>query len=134
VLIGLIQEGNGVASTVLENLGVKLDKVEKEIMLLVKEAGAPYQPEAQLPFTPRTKQSLEHACEEAKTLDHKYIGTEHILLGLLKEGEGLAAQVLLNLGLTLEKVRKETMEFLGAVPVSKKKVEGKATGHEVEGE
>src|SRR5207248_4161975 len=98
---------------VLENLDVDLEKVRLEVEKLVKPA-----PDVvtmgQLPFTPRAKKVLEFAIDEARALDHNYVGTEHLLLGLLREQEGLAAQVLMNLGLKLEDVRNEVMEFLGA--------------------
>ena len=113
VLLGLVKEGSGVAANVLENLDVDLEKVRLEVEKLVKPA-----PDVvtmgQLPFTPRAKKVLEFAIDEARALDHNYVGTEHLLLGLLREQEGLAAQVLMNLGLKLEDVRNEVMEFLGA--------------------
>jgi len=113
ILLGLVKEGSGVAANVLENLDVDLEKVRLEVEKLVKPA-----PDVvtmgQLPFTPRAKKVLEFAIDEARNLDHNYVGTEHLLLGLLKEQEGLAAQVLMNLGLKLEDVRNEVMEFLGA--------------------
>jgi len=113
ILLGLVKEGSGVAANVLENLDVDLEKVRLEVEKLVKPA-----PDVvtmgQLPFTPRAKKVLEFAIDEARALDHNYVGTEHLLLGLLREQEGLAAQVLMNLGLKLEDVRNEVMEFLGA--------------------
>jgi len=112
ILLGLVKEGSGVAANVLENLDVDLEKVRAEVEKLVKPA-----PDVvaggQLPFTPRAKKVLEFAIDEARGLNHNYVGTEHLLLGLIREKEGLAAQVLMNLGLTLEDVRKELMEFLG---------------------
>ena len=113
VLLGLVKEGSGVAANVLEALEVDLEKVRLEVEKLVKPA-----PDVvtmgQLPFTPRAKKVLEFAMEEARALDHNYVGTEHLLLGLLREQEGLAAQVLMNLNLKLEDVRNEVLEFLGA--------------------
>ncbi|MEI6233393.1 MAG: ATP-dependent Clp protease ATP-binding subunit [Planctomycetota bacterium] len=113
ILLGLVKEGSGVAANVLENLEVDLEKVRLEVEKLVKSA-----PDVvtigQLPFTPRAKKVLEFAIDEARALDHNYVGTEHLLLGLLREQEGLAAQVLMNLNLKLEDVRSEVMEFLGA--------------------
>ena len=113
ILLGLVKEGSGVAANVLENLDVDLEKVRLEVEKLVKPA-----PDVvtigQLPFTPRAKKVLEFAIDEARALDHNYVGTEHLLLGLLREQEGLAAQVLMNLGLKLDDVRSEVMEFLGA--------------------
>jgi len=113
ILLGLVKEGSGVAANVLENLDVDLEKVRLEVEKLVKPA-----PDVvtmgNLPFTPRAKKVLEYAMDEARALDHNYVGTEHLLLGLLREQEGLAAQVLMNLHLKLEDVRNEVMEFLGA--------------------
>ncbi|MCK6472744.1 MAG: ATP-dependent Clp protease ATP-binding subunit [Planctomycetes bacterium] len=113
ILLGLVKEGSGVAANVLENLDVDLEKVRLEVEKLVKPA-----PDVvtmgQLPFTPRAKKVLEFAIDEARALDHNYVGTEHLLLGLLREQEGLAAQVLMNLSLKLDDVRNEVMEFLGA--------------------
>ena len=123
VLLGLVKEGSGVAANVLENLDVDLEKVRLEVEKLVKPA-----PDVvtmgQLPFTPRAKKVLEFAIDEARALDHNYVGTEHLLLGLLREQEGLAAQVLMNLGLKLEDVRNEVMEFLGAETQQNKEGEG----------
>jgi len=113
ILLGLVKEGSGVAANVLENLDVDLEKVRMEVEKLVKPS-----PDVvtmgQLPFTPRAKKVLEYAIDEARALDHNYVGTEHLLLGLLREQEGLAAQVLMNLHLKLEDVRQEVLEFLGA--------------------
>ncbi len=113
VLLGLIKEGSGVAANVLENLDVDLERVRSEVEGMVKH-GPDVAPMGQLPFTPRAKKVLEFAMEEAKQLDHNYVGTEHLLLGLLRENEGVAAQVLMNLGLKLDEVRSEVMELLGA--------------------
>ncbi|MFH0938819.1 MAG: ATP-dependent Clp protease ATP-binding subunit [Planctomycetota bacterium] len=113
ILLGLVKEGSGVAANVLENLDVDLEKVRLEVEKLVKPAPNVVTM-GQLPFTPRAKKVLEFSIDEARALDHNYVGTEHLLLGLLREQEGLAAQVLMNLGLKLEDVRNEVMEFLGA--------------------
>jgi ATP-dependent Clp protease ATP-binding subunit ClpC len=113
ILLGLIQEGSGVAASVLKNLGIDLKKIRAEIEKIVK--GSPTMVTmGTLPFTPRAKKVLELALEEASQLGHNYIGTEHLLLGLIKENEGIAARVLLNLGVKLEEVREEVLEFLGA--------------------
>ena len=113
ILLGLVKEGSGVAANVLENLDVDLEKVRLEVEKLVKPA-----PDVvtigQLPFTPRAKKVLEFAIDEARALDHNYVGTEHLLLGLLRENEGLAPQLLMNLRLKLDYDRSEVMEFLGA--------------------
>jgi ATP-dependent Clp protease ATP-binding subunit ClpC len=116
ILLGLIREGEGVASAVLQKLGVSLENIRLEIEKLV-QPGPTTQIIGDIPFTPRAKKALELAAEEARALGHNYIGTEHLLLGLIREGEGIASQVLLNLGLDLNSVRNEVMELLGsAIP------------------
>jgi ATP-dependent Clp protease ATP-binding subunit ClpC len=113
ILLGLIQEGSGVAANVLRNLDVDPDKIRQEVEKIVQD-GPTMATLGQLPFTPRAKKVLELASEEATNLRHNYIGTEHLLLGLIRENEGVAAQVLMNLGLKLEEVREEVLELLGA--------------------
>ncbi len=113
VLLGLVQEGSGVAANVLKNMGIDLDKIRTEVEKIVK-TGPNVVTMGQLPFTPRAKKVLELSMEEASNLGHNYIGTEHLLLGLIKENEGIAAQVLMNLGVKLEDVREEVLDFLGA--------------------
>ncbi|MBN2490494.1 MAG: ATP-dependent Clp protease ATP-binding subunit [Planctomycetes bacterium] len=115
ILLGLIQEGSGVAANVLKNMDVELKKIRGEIEKMVK-TGPTMVTMGQLPFTPRAKKVLELALEEASNLGHNYLGTEHLLLGLLRESEGIAAQVLMNLGIKLDDVREEVLEFLGAEP------------------
>ncbi|MCK9603688.1 MAG: ATP-dependent Clp protease ATP-binding subunit [Candidatus Omnitrophica bacterium] len=114
ILLGLIREGEGVAATVLQKLGLSLENIRLEIEKLV-QPGPTTQIIGDIPFTPRAKKALELAAEEARSLGHNYIGTEHLLLGLIREGEGVASQVLLNLGLDLNTVRNEVMELLGSV-------------------
>ncbi|MDD2927747.1 MAG: ATP-dependent Clp protease ATP-binding subunit [Candidatus Omnitrophica bacterium] len=113
ILLGLIREGEGVASTVLQKLGLSLENIRLEVEKLV-QPGPTTQIIGDIPFTPRAKKALELAAEEARSLGHNYIGTEHLLLGLIREGEGIASQVLLNLGLDLNSVRNEVMELLGS--------------------
>jgi len=113
ILLGLLKEGKGVAAAVLKSLGLSLNKIRLEIEKLVKP-GPPTKIEGDIPFTSRAKKVIELAMEEARSLGHNYIGTEHLLLGLIAEGEGVASQVLLNLGLDLDKVRKEVMMLLGS--------------------
>ena len=113
ILLGLIREGEGVAATVLQKLGLSLENIRLEIEKLV-QPGPATQIIGDIPFTPRAKKALELAAEEARSLGHNYIGTEHLLLGLIREGEGIASQVLLNLGLDLNSVRNEVMELLGS--------------------
>ena len=115
VLLGLVQEGSGVAANVLRNMQIDLAKIRAEVEKLVK-TGPSMVTMGQLPFTPRAKKVLELSVEEAGNLGHNYIGTEHLLLGLIKENEGIAAKVLTNLSVKLEDVREEVLEFLGAEP------------------
>jgi len=112
ILLGLIQEGHGVAANVLKSMGIDLEKIRREVEKIVK-AGPAVEPSVQIPFTPRAKKVVELALEEANNLGHNYIGTEHLLLALLREQEGIAAHVLMNLGVKLEDVRQEVIEFLG---------------------
>ncbi len=112
VLLGLIKEGEGVAAAVLQNLGLNLDMIRLEVEKLV-QTGPSTVTSGDIPFTPKAKKVIELAMDEARNLGHNYIGTEHLLLGLIRENEGVASQVLLNLGLDLNKVRKEIMELLG---------------------
>jgi ATP-dependent Clp protease ATP-binding subunit ClpC len=113
LLLGLIREGEGVAASVLQKLGVDLEAIRIEVEKLV-QPGPQTQVVGDIPFTPRSKKALELSAEEARALGHNYIGTEHLLLGLVKEGEGMAYRVLLNLGLDLGKLRNEVMELLGS--------------------
>jgi len=113
ILLGLVKEGSGVGANVLKNLDVDLRKVRLEVERLVK-AGPEMVTMGRLPQTPRAKKVIEYAIEEARNLNHNYVGTEHLLLGLLREHDGVAAQVLMNLGLKLEQVREEVLNLLGA--------------------
>jgi len=113
ILLGLVKEGSGVGANVLKNLGIDLRKVRLEVEKLVK-SGPEMVTMGKLPQTPRAKKVIEYAIEEARNLNHNYVGTEHLLLGLLREQDGVAAQVLLNLGLKLEEVREEVLNLLGA--------------------
>ena len=112
ILLGLIKEGSGVAANVLKNLDVDLRKIRLEVEKLV-QSGPDMVTMGKLPQTPRAKKVIEYSMEEARNLNHNYVGTEHILLGLLREQEGVAAQVLMNLGLRLEDVREEVLNLLG---------------------
>ncbi|MDM8009044.1 MAG: ATP-dependent Clp protease ATP-binding subunit [Phycisphaerae bacterium] len=113
ILLGLVKEGSGVGANVLKNLDVDLRKVRLEVEKLVK-SGPDMVTMGKLPQTPRAKKVIEYAIEEARNLNHNYVGTEHLLLGLLREHDGVAAQVLMNLGLKLEDVREEVLNLLGA--------------------
>src|SRR5271166_2515413 len=112
ILLGIISEGESLAAKVLETLGVNLAKVRAEVEAIVGRGGQTVQQE--MVFTPRAKRVIELAFEEARQLNHNYIGTEHLLLGLIREGEGVAARVLTNLGVDPAKVRVQTTSLLGA--------------------
>ncbi|MBI1337871.1 MAG: AAA domain-containing protein [Phycisphaera sp.] len=129
LLLGLVKEGSGVGANVLKNLDVDLRKVRLEVEKLVK-SGPDMVTMGKLPQTPRAKKVIEYAIEEARNLNHNYVGTEHLLLGLLREHEGVAAQVLMNLGLKLEEVREEVLNLLGAGvdPEEASKAGGAPTG------
>jgi ATP-dependent Clp protease ATP-binding subunit ClpA len=112
ILLGLVKEGSGVAANVLKNLDIDLKKLRCEVEKII----APGSLECylgKLPQTPKAKKVIEYAIEEARNLEHNYVGTEHLLLGLLREGEGVAAQVLKNLRLKLEDVRNDVIQILG---------------------
>lgn len=110
ILLGLIHEGEGVAAKALESMGISLEAVRTEVEDIIGTGGHP--PSGYIPFTPRAKKVLELALREALQLGHKYIGTEHILLGLIREGEGVAAQVLVKLGADLSRVRQQVIQLL----------------------
>ncbi len=112
MLLGLVKEGTGVAANVLKNLDVDLRKIRLEVEKLV-QSGPEMVTIGKLPQTPRAKKVIEYSMEEARNLNHNFVGTEHLLLGLLREHEGVAAQVLMNLGLKLEDVREEVLNLLG---------------------
>ena len=113
VLMGLIKEGSGVAANILENLNIDPDKVLAEVEKVV-QPGSNMVTMGQLPFTPRTKKMLEYSLEEMRNLGHNYIGTEHLLLGLIRENDSEAAQVMLSMGIELDSVRREVLKILGA--------------------
>jgi hypothetical protein len=112
ILLGLIKEGQGVAGHVLQNLDIDLRKIRLEVEKIV-QSGPDMVTMGKLPQTPRARKVIEYSVEEARNLNHNYVGTEHLLLGLLREQEGVAAQVLMNLGLKLEDVREEVLNLLG---------------------
>ncbi len=113
ILLGLIREGEGVAATVLQNLNVDLDEVQQKIEDTVRKGKAAQATGPDLPYTSRAKKVLELAMAEARELNHSYVGTEHLLLGLLREEKGIAAQVLTEAGVSLEAARAETLRILG---------------------
>jgi ATP-dependent Clp protease ATP-binding subunit ClpC len=119
ILLGLIHEGEGVAAKALESLGISLEAVRSQVEEIIGQGGS--SPSGHIPFTPRAKKVLELSLREALQLGHNYIGTEHILLGLIREGEGVAAQVLVKLGADLSRVRQQVIQLLSGY-------QGPATG------
>lgn len=119
LLLGLIKESNGVATTVLHNLGLNLDQCRAECLKLV-QPGPDVVTMGRLPMTPRTKGCIEKAIQWARDLSHNHVGTEHLLLGLVSETEGVAAQVLLNFGVKLETVKSEVLNLLGITKETRK--------------
>ena len=113
ILLGLIREGEGVAAAVLQNLSVDLDDIQQKIEETVKKGKAATATGPDLPYTSRAKKVLELAMSEARELNHSYVGTEHLLLGLLREEKGIAAQVLTDAGVNLDAARAETLRLLG---------------------
>jgi ATP-dependent Clp protease ATP-binding subunit ClpA len=110
ILLGLIHEGTGVAAKALESLGISLEAVRQQVEEIIGQGQQA--PSGHIPFTPRAKRVLELSLRESLQLGHNYIGTEHILLGLLREGEGVAAQVLVRLGADLNRVRQQVIQLL----------------------
>jgi ATP-dependent Clp protease ATP-binding subunit ClpA len=110
-LLGLIHEGDGVAARALESLGISLEVVRQHVEEMIGQGQQA--PSGHIPFTPRAKKALELSLRESQQLGHNYIGTEHILLGLIREGEGVAAQVLVTLGADLNRVREQVLQLLG---------------------
>src|SRR3989442_13173181 len=117
LLLGVIREGEGIAATVLNNLGLDLDAIRQAVESMVSSTGGTLTI-GEIPFTPRAKRVLELSVDEARQLGHNYVGTEHLLLGLIREGEGVAAKVLLELGVDRKRVREETLKLLGGAPSS----------------
>ena len=110
ILLGLIHEGEGVAAKALEQMGISLEAVREQVEEIIGHGQNP--PTGHIPFTPRAKKVLELSLREALQMNHSYIGTEHILLGLIREGEGIAAQVLIKLGADLNRVRTTVLALL----------------------
>jgi len=125
LLLGLVREEDGVGAKVLQNLGVQLNTARSAVEFIIWRGDRIVLGEIGL--TPRAKKVIELAVDEANRLDHQYIGTEHLLLGLIREGEGIAAGVLASLGINLERARRETLRMLGEPPAT----EGPASDHEV---
>jgi len=110
ILLGLVDEGEGVAHVALASLGITAEAVKEQVHDIIGQGQS--QPTSRIPFTPRAKQALELAHREAVQLGHNYIGTEHILLGLIREGEGVASQILVKLGADLNRVRQQVIQLL----------------------
>jgi ATP-dependent Clp protease ATP-binding subunit ClpC len=119
ILLGLIHEGEGVAAKALESLGISLDAVREQVQEIIGQGQQA--PSGHIPFTPRAKKVLELSLREALQLGHNYIGTEHILLGLIREGEGVAAQVLVKLGADLNRVRQQVIQLLSGYQTGQEK-------------
>jgi len=128
ILLGLIREGEGVAAAVLQNLSVDLDEIQQKIEETVKKGKAAQATGPDLPYTSRAKKVLELAMGEARELNHSYVGTEHLLLGLLREEKGIAAQVLTDAGVNLDAARAETLRLLGTDVGSGGGATGQASG------
>ncbi|MBE3554478.1 MAG: ATP-dependent Clp protease ATP-binding subunit ClpC, partial [Thermicanus sp.] len=111
ILLGLIREGDGIAAKALMSLGLSLEKIQDEVEALI---GRGHEKPTNTPYTPRAKKVIELSMDEARKLGHTYVGTEHILLGLIREGEGVAARVLNNLGISLNKARQQVLQLLGS--------------------
>jgi ATP-dependent Clp protease ATP-binding subunit ClpC len=125
ILLGLIHEGEGVAAKALESLGISLEAVRAQVEEIIGQGGS--SPSGHIPFTPRAKKVLELSLREALQLGHNYIGTEHILLGLIREGEGVAAQVLVKLGADLSRVRQQVIQLLSGYAGQKEPSTSSAT-------
>jgi SpoVK/Ycf46/Vps4 family AAA+-type ATPase len=125
ILLGLIHEGEGVAAKALESLGISLEAVRSQVEEIIGEGQQA--PSGHLPFTPRGKKVLELSLRESLQLAHNYIGTEHILLGLIREGEGVAAQVLVKMGADLNKVRQQVIQLLNEYPSKEPSAAAEAT-------
>ncbi|MBK8230403.1 MAG: ATP-dependent Clp protease ATP-binding subunit [Candidatus Eisenbacteria bacterium] len=115
LLLGLLREGEGIAATVLSNLGLDLDAIRHAVENMVAQTGGTLTI-GEIPFTSNAKRVLELSVDEARQLGHNYVGTEHLLLGLIREGEGVAAKVLMDMGVDRKKVREETLKLLGGNP------------------
>ncbi|HKS16554.1 MAG TPA: Clp protease N-terminal domain-containing protein, partial [Planctomycetota bacterium] len=118
MLLGILQEGEGIAAKVLKNLEADYKRVRQQIEILVPRPGSSNCDLGQLPFSPRSRKAIELAAEASLELGHEVIGTEHLLIGIVGESEGFAAQVLANLGLRLDDVRRMVLEVLGAPDTS----------------
>ena len=126
ILLGLIHEGEGVAAEALGSLGISLDAVRQQVEEIIGQGQEA--PSGHIPFTPRAKKVLELSLRESLQLGHKYIGTEHILLGLIREGDGVAAQVLVRLGADLNRVRHEVIQLIASLAAPGGRTGARGTG------
>ena len=127
ILLGLVKEGSGIAAKVLISLGATVPAVRRELERIVpkgRDAATP----GKLPLTPRAKLAIQHSMDEARNLNHGHVGTEHMLLALMRDEEGVAAQVLAGLGLRLEDVRAEVMAIFGVPTAAQRETPGKSCG------
>jgi ATP-dependent Clp protease ATP-binding subunit ClpC len=122
ILLGLIHESQGLAAHALESLGIGLEPARQQVAEIVGRGKK--SPSGHIPFTPRAKKILELSLREALQLSHNYIGTEHILLGLIREGEGVAVEVLVNLGADLKRVRQEVIQLQADSPITEEMPQG----------
>ncbi|MCE5300824.1 MAG: NDP-hexose 4-ketoreductase, partial [Spirochaetia bacterium] len=113
ILLGIIKDGGGIAAAVLESLNIDLEKLRVETEDRIIDSAGATMLAGEIPFMPQTKKVFELAAEESQVLGHNYIGTEHLLLGLLKEGEGIAARVLIETGINYRKAKEMTINILG---------------------
>jgi len=111
ILLGLIREGEGIAAKALQSLGLGLERIQEEVEAMI---GRGQEPPSNIAYTPRAKKVIELSMDEARKLGHSYVGTEHVLLGLIREGEGVAARVLNNVGVSLNKARQQVLQLLGS--------------------
>jgi ATP-dependent Clp protease ATP-binding subunit ClpA len=136
ILLGLAREGEGVAAAVLTNLGADLDDIRRTIEKAVKEGEPSTAAGPDLPYTSKAKRVLEFAMKEARDMNHSFVGTEHLLLGLMGEGQGIGAQVLAEFGVSLKQARAETLRLLsggkGAQPLPRRS-HSRSTGFAIRG-
>ena len=125
ILLGLVREGSGIAPRALQNMGAELPRIRSEVEKIIGKSDK--SPVQSVSYTPRAKKVIELAIEEGQNFGHNYVGTEHLLLGLLREGEGIAAQVLTNLGVDLKKTRREVVQLLGGEMQMSDNPAGKST-------
>jgi ATP-dependent Clp protease ATP-binding subunit ClpC len=127
ILLGLVREGEGIAARALESAGIGLDAVRQQVEEIIGRGQEP--PSGNVPFTPQAKKVLELSLRESRRLGHNYIGTEHILLGLIREGNGVAGQVLVKLGADLKRLRQQVIQLLAEPPAEEPGHPAEEPGH-----